>query len=104
MKLKKHKYPMDTYSKEIFRRTPHANWSVRLYMPKVGLSEAYACHTRCKAKNSRDTKERWSWFMADSDGYGDSTGTLPAECYGCNCPVPAYIQAIVRLYEYERVE
>ncbi len=99
------KTPKGIYSKEIFRRTPHANWSVRLCMPRAGLSEAYACHNRCAYIGSRDTRERWSWFMDDSDGYSDSgTDTLPAECYGCNGPVPAYIQAIVRLYMYEKVE
>lgn len=103
MRLKKHrlKYtPVNTYSKEIFRRSPHASWSVRLYTPRAGLDEAYACHNRCNSERGNNTKEKWSWFIDDS--FEKGLPLQPAKCYGCYTPVPEYIQALVRLHEYDR--
>ena len=86
---------MKKYNKEIFRKSPKARWSVRVFMPRDGPIEAYAYHHRCN--NETKNKGEWSWFVSDC-----YTGDEPAVCYDCRCPVPDYIQAIVRLYEYER--
>ena len=99
MKTKRHrlKYtPSKVYSKELFKRSPRASWSVCLYTPRAGLDEAYASHIRCSSEIDKYTREKWSWFIDDShDG-------RPVVCYRCDVPVPEYIQAIVRLHEYNK--
>lgn len=74
----------------LFRQTKDSRWEVmRDTLP--GNNEAYAWHRRCGGS----VGAKWSWLLDDYDPEDDGK----AKCYGCGTEVPAYIQAIIRLYE-----
>jgi len=83
------------HDKEVFRRTPHARWSVRMWEPDNSPHEAYGCHHRCPVYNdeAKQYTESWSWFIEDTFETDDKP-----KCYGCGASVPDCIQTVVRLY------
>ena len=82
----------------LFKRSKRSAWEVRLYSVTLDKSEAYAAHIRCskiKKHNKTESCYLWSWFIDDMDCEDNP------RCYSCDCLVPDYIQALVRMYENE---
>ena len=83
---------------EVFRRSKHARWSVRVY-DFAGLDpEAYAYHTRCHRSQSMAIA-RVSWSIDRQAGVPEYNIDEAPHCNGCGAKVPEYIQALVALYE-----
>ncbi len=78
---------------ELYRRTKYAAWSIRAGSGEIQNKDTvYARHYKCNStKNPAASK--YSWFVDDE---GNENGK--AMCYLCCCPVPEYIQALLRLY------
>ena len=79
---------------ELFRRTKHAVWSIRnSNLDHVtNINSVYAKHYGCNDDHNSETSQ-YAWFADDDLSTRDR-----AECYQCACPVPEYIQALLRLY------